>query len=267
MSEAIVPKTEELNLDKVKSLAKSLNDFYTSVMQRDVDYSIIPGTSKPSLRKEGAELLSKGFGYRAESQLIDKEMQTDPPYFSFVVKCTLYDKNGEKVGEALGAANSKELQFAYKWIPEEKLQVEQKIYGERQKDGKREFRVELEPWEVFGKQNQVLKMADKRAFVAAVLRVTGASRIFTQDLEETQEPEPKAEKQEVITLDDVMYALRDFEGYLGFQDTQREIRILQQQPMHIGQLESINKIVQDLGGASLPTTGMRIWRIPKSSFK
>src|SRR5579875_2178803 len=73
--------------------------------------------SKPSLRKEGAELLTVGFRYRPISTIVSSQEITDPdkPFFHYVVKCSLY-KDNELMGEAVGAANSRELQFAYKWV-------------------------------------------------------------------------------------------------------------------------------------------------------
>jgi hypothetical protein len=49
--------------------------------------------------------------------------------------------------------------------------------------------------------NTVLKMADKRALIAAVLNGTAASDVFTQDVEDSQpsasaEPQPQAERRE-----------------------------------------------------------------------
>ena len=58
--------------------------------------------------------------------------------------------------------------------------MEESEYGRR-------YRVPSSVNETFDAANTVLKMAKKRSFIDAVLTVTGASRIFTQDLEDIKE--------------------------------------------------------------------------------
>jgi len=191
MTEVVPAKASQIDMERAAQKAVDLAQFYERVMKAGVDYSILPGTSKPSLRKEGAELLAAAFDFRPVSQVISSKEITDPnnPYYEYVVKCTLYNRWNEVIGDAMGSANSREIQFSFKWVDASEVSKDTKTYGERIANGKRQVRVALEPWEVFGLQNKVLKMADKRAFVAAVLRVTGASRIFTQDLEDEEHTE------------------------------------------------------------------------------
>jgi hypothetical protein len=248
-------------------LPKVLRDFYLKVMRKGIDYSTLPGTPKPSLRKEGAELLSKGFGYHAIPTIITKEERFDPeaPFFSYVVKCSIY-KGEQVIGEAFGAANSKELQFGYKWVAEEKVQKDTKTYGERVNDrGKKELRVALEPWEVFSKQNQILKMADKRAFVAAILRVTGASRIFTQDLEEEAESQATtSQATETLTKDELWYALHGYQDILEIKETPTHFFIEAKAPLILTQIQEITRILQDFGGEiDTSVSGHKTWKVPR----
>lgn len=113
------------------------------------DYAVIPGTSKPTLLKPGAEKLCQLFGYRIKSMNLESEQEQ--PY-GVRYKCTLHDGQGRIVGECDGWADA----------------------GERKARG----------WD----RNTLLKMAQKRAFVGAVLWATGASALFTQDMEDSVNP-------------------------------------------------------------------------------
>jgi hypothetical protein len=111
----------------------------------DRDYSIIPGTSKPSLLKPGAEKLCQLFGYRIRS--MDKIDENETPY-GVGYKCVLHDSQGRVVGVCDGWADKSESK-ARTW-----------------------------------NKNTVMKMAQKRAFVGATLWACNASGIFTQDVED-----------------------------------------------------------------------------------
>ncbi|MDG6934352.1 MAG: hypothetical protein JRN68_06605 [Nitrososphaerota archaeon] len=177
----------DVNVELAVDLAHKLDEFYRRVLKPGIDYVVLPGTQKPCLKKEGAELLSIGFNFETHTEIVSSKVITEPDnvYFEYEAKCTLY-KDGVKVKDAVAAANSRERQFAFRWVDADSVSKDSKTYGERMNEGRRQVRVALEPWEVYSLQNQVLKMADKRAFVGAVLRATGASRIFTQDLDEEE---------------------------------------------------------------------------------
>src|SRR5579875_3589269 len=89
---------------------------------------------------------------------------------------------------------------------------------------------------------QGAKMADKRAFVAAILRVTGASRIFTQDLEEE---EARAQQEQSITIDDVVYELHGYEDVLEVREDKAYIYVEAKAPLIISQIQEIQAIVKE----------------------
>ncbi len=253
---------EIIDIERASRLKEGLQEFYSRVLTKGVDYSVLPGTPKPSLRKEGAELLTVGFRYRPISTIVSSQEITDPdkPFFHYVVKCSLY-KDNELMGEAVGAANSRELQFAYKWVDANSVGKDTKTYGERMINGRKQVRVALEPWEIFSQQNKVLKMADKRAFVAAILRVTGASRIFTQDLEEEEAP---AQQEQSITIDDVVYALHGYEDVLEVREDKAYIYVEAKAPLIISQIQEIQAIVKEFNGdIDLSVKDHKVWKIPK----
>ncbi len=126
--------------------------FVAAQMKKDVDYGKIPGTSKPTLLKPGAEKLCRLFSLRPSYELIDFVTDFDKPLFHYHYRCTLV-RQGEIVGQGDGCCNSREKKY------------------EKQK------------YRIYDLTNTICKIGQKRALVAAVLSSCGASQFFTQDLE------------------------------------------------------------------------------------
>ena len=180
------------DIEHLKLMPEALNSVYKSVLQEGTDYGTIPGTPKPTLYKPGAEILSRWLSMSPDLLTVEKveEFDAEKPFFSYTVECRLFGRNGF-LGNGFGSANSREPTFAFRWLYEDKLPkgvdkatLETKVTGP-----KTQYRCPTPAPEIFGLANTILKRASKRAFVEAVLRVTGASRIFTQDVEDIDQPE------------------------------------------------------------------------------
>jgi hypothetical protein len=127
-------------------------EFVKVQMVKDVDYGVIPGTKKPTLLKPGSEKLCRLFNLRPSYELIHFVTDFDKPLFHYHYRCTLM-RSGEMVGQGDGCCNSKEKKY------------------------------DSQKYKIFDLTNTIVKMAQKRALVAAVLSSCGASEFFTQDLE------------------------------------------------------------------------------------
>ncbi len=191
----LVPITDR-GIESLEQVPKVLDRIFRSIMEEGTDYGKIPGTPKPSLWKPGAELLANYCGLSApDPTIVSKEENRDPehPYFEYVIKQTFF-RGGVAVGAGEGAANTKETRYAFRWLSEGQLPkgIDKESLQWREnknKDGSKwkSYRVPTPPEEIFTLQNTVLKMAKKRSFVDGVLQITGASRIFSQDLEDDEE--------------------------------------------------------------------------------
>ncbi len=171
---------------------KDLDRFYRGLMQAGTDYGIIPGTPKPSLWKPGAELLRLWAGLTPVYENDDSRSDRKMGYIHWLSTCRLLNKAGEVVGELSGSCNSHEAKYRWRWVWERELPpnidketlVSKKI-GNKEQDVK--YRLENDnPADL---DNTILKMAQKRAFIGDILMVTGASRIFTQIVEEEEDSE------------------------------------------------------------------------------
>jgi hypothetical protein len=200
-----LPAIKDKEAEEVSNLVNKLSNFYRHVLKQGTDYDIIPGTPKPTLLKPGAELLLRYFNLRAEIKSMQSIENTDPnnPYFQYNVTIAIYNSNGEKLGEGMGSANSRETKFAYRWVSEKNVpaNLDKKILEKKVNKGEILYKIPSSPSEIFSIANTIMKMAQKRALVSAVLMVTGASRIFTQDLEDYAENEiiqpPKTNEPEI----------------------------------------------------------------------
>jgi hypothetical protein len=149
------------NLKQMYALAKK-------VMRHKIDYDTIPGTPKPSLLKPGAERLLQFFGLGHRVECVNKVEDWEKGFFFYNYKVTViktYPDYEIIVSQCEGSANSKEKKY-------------------RNQD----------PYTIV---NTLQKMAIKRALVGATLQATGASGLFTQDVEdmELQQPTPQPPRQ------------------------------------------------------------------------
>lgn len=204
----------EANLDPARiALARELmaDNALMGVIARGVmvpgrHYGTVGGDTKPTLLKAGAELLNRTFKLYGEFELVN-EPTTTPP-IRYIVRCFLKRvADGMIVATGIGSANSYETKYRYRWAAlkddEGNVRPVPKEYWDKGKDPavlvpifKRQGlavrkvdglwcvceRVENDnPLDL---DNTLLKMAEKRALVAATLNATAASEYFTQDLED-----------------------------------------------------------------------------------
>ena len=160
-----------------------LKDAVSQIMKKGLnhDYGIVPGAKRPCLLKPGAEKLMKIFGLGARFIQTNKEVDRYENYAEFAYKCEVYHlKTGIVVAECEGTTNS--------W---EKKYKERAIYKDRVVVGH-------EKTPVMDILNMLMKMAQKRALIGAVLIATGAREYFTQDEDDIEALEPrKVEKKKV----------------------------------------------------------------------
>lgn len=181
---------DSVDIAQVQQILNSIDKFQMVVqktLKQGHDYDVIPGTTKPTLLKPGAEKILMLLGLTSEYEIIEKVEDYDKGVFAYTVRCIL-SKNGKKVTEGLGSCNSKEDKYRWRWIPEKDLppDVDKDALKSKINDyGQKLYRIEND--EIFTQANTILKMAKKRAQIDAVLTVAALSEIFTQDVEDMQE--------------------------------------------------------------------------------
>ena len=165
----------------VVSRVRLIQEVMAKVMKKDTHYGTIPGCAKPSLWKPGAEQLLVTFRIAPDQPKVD-DLSTQDCIRYRVTRSGL--SNGSIVAAGVGECSSDEEK--YKWrspicdaefeaAPEDRKRLKFK------RDGSTYKQIRTNPADI---ANTILKMADKRAFVAMTLLATAASDIFTQDLED-----------------------------------------------------------------------------------
>lgn len=223
-------KSENQNLDaplSVRDLLGQINliqEVMRAVMKENEHFGIIPGCGKkPSLLQPGAQKLLVTFRLAPEYQITEKPMERG--HREYVIQCTLKTiGSGSFVGQGAGSASTMEGKWRFRVAPKTLTDrpVPKAYWDLRQSDpkaaqeaiGGKGFSTQKNEegaWMIAegtsekvehdnpaDYYNTVLKMACKRALVAATLTATAASDIFTQDVEELVENIRVATKEAAI---------------------------------------------------------------------
>jgi macrodomain Ter protein organizer (MatP/YcbG family) len=105
---------------------------------------------------------------------------------------TVKDRSGNIIAQCEGSANTSEDKYKYTWLPATKPAESEinKMKAEKRGRRKKEYNgdyTRLEKKEADNRislKNTIQKIAQKRAFVGAILMATGASEFYTQDVED-----------------------------------------------------------------------------------
>lgn len=218
--------------DKFKSDIQAINKFQQVVHANLIvgqDFGVIPGTSKPTLLKPGAEKITKLLGLCDHYIIIDRQEDWTKPFFRYLVQCKLVpvSNDGIVVSEGFGECNSMESKYRYRWVwpselPEgfDKTKTIRKLVDTR-KGKATQYRIEND--DVFTQVNTLIKMAKKRALVDAALSAGRLSNVFTQDIEDIDElkappdqdqGQGKPESENKISID--LDWLKEFLGKIGW---------------------------------------------------
>jgi len=171
------------SVSDIRKRTHAIQEVMKGVMKEGTHYGTIPGTAKPSLWKAGAEVLCLTFRLSPilESRPCQDDLEVEWCYqqvkrdgiysgttigfFEIESICTIQTSDGQVLSRCSARCNNREAKYR--------------------------------DLSLFDIRNTVQKMAEKRAFVSAVLMATGASDIFTQDIEDFPEllepaiPEPR----------------------------------------------------------------------------
>jgi hypothetical protein len=183
------PERGHMTLTEVVNQTQLIKHILTEVMKEGTHFGTIPGTSKPSLWKPGAEKILSTFRIGITPLVTDLSTGDEIRYR---VEAVARHASGQHLGSAFGEASSSEEKWKWRaavceeeWneaSPERRR--EKWVKGWQKSPPHKVKQVRTEPSDI---ANTVLKMAAKRAEIAVTLRVTAASDVFTQDLEDLPE--------------------------------------------------------------------------------
>lgn len=210
--------TPTLTVQELLDRRHTILDAMNLAMEKDVHYGRVGGVQKPSLLKPGAEMLCQLFQLSPNFPDERQSIIDDPVSNHRDVRalCQLkHIPSGLVVAEGHGSCSTREKKYAYRSgaltcpscgspeVRKSKQQGKDEYYcwkkqggcGLTWANGTEEYAAFVEQSKDAGARldnpdlpdqwNTVLKMAEKRALIAATLMATGASDVFTQDVEDS----------------------------------------------------------------------------------
>lgn len=228
-----------------------------NAMQEDVDYGRIPGAGKPSLFKPGAEKL--GVLFQLDIQVANDKAWGPGDHLTVTSRATAYHApTGTRLGFGEGICTTREGKYAKRMQSRScpTCRAEAIIKGKQEYGGgwvcfkkkggcgakwpdgaeviEDQVVGEIENPDLPDMWNTVVKMAAKRARVDAVLAVTGASALFTQDVEDHAPQEPQTAtpsgpvtQQVKLASDDLSTRAKDaLRVLLGEEDARATYRLI-----------------------------------------
>jgi hypothetical protein len=205
---ARVTDDQGVSVDVVVARVEKVREVQKRIMKLGTHYGKVPGTDKDCLFKPGAEILGLTFQLDPEFSNVER---WEGEHLESVVTCTLYHApSGSRLGSGIGSCSTREKKYAWRnggakcpSCGKEGSLLKSKDKPEwfcwRKKDGcgatfpVKDERITSQKTgripnpDLADNYNTVRKMACKRAHVAAILFVTCASEIFTQDIEDSDE--------------------------------------------------------------------------------
>lgn len=209
-STALVAR-DEINVAELVGQSEVIHQAMKLAMTENVHYGRVGGVDKPTLLKPGAEKLLVLF--RLAPAYESEKIWQEENHLTVMTKCTLsHIPTGLVVAEGEGMCSTHESRYAWRkggrvcpecgqaaiikgraeygggWLCYEKKGGCKTKWEDGSEQAKAFEEMSLERVanpDLPDQWNTVLKMADKRALLAAVLNGTAASDVFTQDMEDS----------------------------------------------------------------------------------
>lgn len=172
---SVVPFSPNLPVSKASIETLDANrrvvaEFIKNQLRENVDFGVIGNTKLPSLLKPGAEKFAKLFNLVIEKELTDKVIDRHENFAMFTYRATVkHGPSGLMLAQCEGSCNSQEKKYR-----------ERKSYNDDRS-------YTMEPTPISDILNTLMKMAQKRAMVGAVIEAVGASDFYTQDIDDPED--------------------------------------------------------------------------------
>lgn len=180
----------EAQIKEYETFLGNYDKFVMRVLKDGTDYGVIPGVDKPTLLKPGAEKLEKLFFLRSKKECILREVTPNGDFIRYTYRTSVFNKAGQLVSTCEGTCNSKEKKYRSQTVFDNQATEEQKANGKLEertsKAGKKYKVYVIEKPDFYDLENTIMKMAQKRSYVGAILEATNSSSRFTQDVEDME---------------------------------------------------------------------------------
>lgn len=181
-----------MSIQDMQNRYSDFAEFSKSILKKDMDYGVIPWVNKPSLLKPWAEKLRVAYGLGVEITRTGDTLSLDKDFYDVNYIATVTDKYWRTLAQCEWSANTMEDKYRYQRVMTDKKPTKEDAdklkamkLGRWSKYWNDWVRMEkAEAKNRLSLKNTIQKMAQKRAFVGAMLIATWASEFFTQDVED-----------------------------------------------------------------------------------
>jgi len=200
-----------VDLNTAKQGLAEFKEFWKGYLVEGEDFGTIPGTPKPTLYKSGADKLCEIYRLADDYEIVHNAVDWEQGLFDYEIRCKL-TRDGRLITVGLGCCSTWESKYRFRNAAREcplckretiivdKFNGGFKCWEKKGGCGAKfkaddpqitgqsmERRKNPDIWDL---KNTVLKMAKKRAKVDATLSATRSSAIFSQDMDDDDEPQP-----------------------------------------------------------------------------
>lgn len=170
-------------------------DYYRSQMIDRKHYYTLQTGQKPALSKEGALNLCSLFKVRVAAEA-PCEQHHDDGHYSVRYRVHLVSmRSGDTVADGDGSCSTRESKYAYRWVKAADVPETINTAMLVKRSGRYGVQYRVPNSDIADHYNTALKMAYKRAIVAAALCLPLVSELFTQDLDEQWSPAQRPQRE------------------------------------------------------------------------
>ncbi len=215
----IAPQPRVLSIQQMKDDMSAMYELLREILVEGVHYGKIPGTTENTLFKPGADKIGVRFRLAARPDIMREDLPNGHREYQVSVSLT-HIPTGEFIASAVGSCSTMESKYRWRYASRVCLSCGQDAIikgreeygggyicfarkggcGAKYKDGDPAIETQetgrIENPDIADLYNTVLKMAVKRAHVAAILMATGASDTFRVPAPEEEEEEEKRTEQQ-----------------------------------------------------------------------
>ena len=172
-------------LDEERKMRAVLNEYVKEAMKPGHHYYTFKDGDRPALTQEGAHNLCSIFKAIIGPPAIEKDYHEDG-HLTVTAHVEVFNQAGERVAAGDGICSTRESKYAYRWAWDNEvggMDVSGLKKQSGSKNGRTWTKYQIPNPDLADLYNTVLKMAVKRAKVAAVRQMPLVSELFVDDLE------------------------------------------------------------------------------------
>lgn len=222
------PEAFKQQVEQEKQMRTVMHDYMASAMKKDHHYYSFKEGDKPAITQEGAHAICSLMKCTIGRPEITETYHPGTDHLSVRVRVSVYNQNGDEVATGDGICSTRESKYAYRWVWDNELP---KTFDGSSLKSKSGVKKNGAPWTQYQMPNQdlpdlyntVLKMAVKRAKVAAVRQLPLVSELFVAEAEEDESDAPRT-TQNARSAEKFPTSLKD----LDKQQTESAVEAVQQ---------------------------------------